>query len=291
VTVHAAAGSISSNFPVGIAVNVLSNTAKTTVNGKLTAGGKIRVAAEGTTDAEVSASKGNQKSLSGGYLGVDVALQDVQAVIGPNAQVKAGGGLVISSVANEKVNTQVVAGEAAANKDNAEAHTTVADSKKLLRKTATQIKTSLQEKIEKSKINATVKSGLKKGLDPVFNALEKLVGITVPLTVDEDMEDHGEVKVVNDTKTDPETGYDVQVTVTPKDGYKVARVWYSYLDNRGGLATDWTAKDAVLKDGTWQFIQPTEATVIHVEYEKIEEAADNGQNNNQNPNSGNNGNE
>ena len=262
VKVNVLAGAASNVLPMAAAVNVLSSDARTTVNGILEAGGSIRVRAEGTTDAAAGASRGNQPKdrLSGGYIGVDIALQNVQAVIGPKAIVRSAGGVTVESVADEKVNTQVTAGESASKANNANAGTTMSDSRELLRKTASKLREFLTKEIDEHP----------SGEGPLFKALEKLVEIPVPPGVDPDSEEHGEVKVVRNSKKDAVTGNEVQVvqvTVTPGEGYRVSRVWYSYIDNKDGAAADYTVGEAVLKDGTWQFVEPAFAAVIHVDYE------------------------
>ncbi|MBR6889577.1 MAG: hypothetical protein IKN05_01150, partial [Clostridia bacterium] len=91
--------------PASAAVGVLINDVHTTVNGKLNAhSGDANVTAEGALEATTVADRGSgQKIISGGYAAVTVALQDVKAVLGSTAVVKAAGDVNVHSKATEKV--------------------------------------------------------------------------------------------------------------------------------------------------------------------------------------------
>ena len=105
-----AASKSDSTLPAAIAVSVLNSGASTTVDGNvLTIIGNADILAEGNVDAITQARKsGNGKSLSGGFIGTAVVLQDVRAEAGKNANIEAGKNVEVRSAANARVDTSAI---------------------------------------------------------------------------------------------------------------------------------------------------------------------------------------
>ncbi len=244
-----------SNTPAAVAVSVLINDVRTTVNGTVHAyKGDAVIRAKGDIDADTSAGRGSSgDSISGGYVGVTVALQDVKAEVGQTGQVTADKGSVkVDSVANENVNTTATAANCDKEDDNAE--DTTASVLKTLLKAWNWIKGKIKSETAQQKIDAAIKK---------IAIGEKAVRL------DDNASKKGEVKLDTDIKDGKAV---VKVSVTPWPGYRVKTISARGI-NPGedryaiGSTDKFSEKDGVYSTS---FTMSAQNVTVFVEYEEIE---------------------
>ena len=242
--------------PFAIAVAVLVSDVHTKVDGTLKAGGDVQVTATGNLDARSIADRGEaQKSVSGGYVAVSVAVQDVKAELGEHAKVTAAGSVKVASTANEKVDNRATAGAQSSEPEKKE--------KSLGGEAAKAVAGLLKEKLW-PKVKAYIHS--ESAQEKLEKQIDKIASSDHSIKVDEDAERKGVVKVLS---TDPDGT--VKVQVTPWEGYSVKYVevrGYNPGDARyqsmGFDAYDFDDEDVFSFKSKWKNV------TVFVEYEEIE---------------------
>ncbi len=244
-------------LPAAVAVAVLINDVRTTVNGTLTAkGGDARVTANGQVEAKTSAAKGEgHESVSGGYAAVTVALQDVKTELGKTAVVNAKGEAQVLSNAVEKVENHATS----AKQDSGD------DEEDLVTKAKAKLMDILVDdvwpKVKESLGEKFFPDSAEEKLD---KAMEKVSSGNHSVKLDDEAQAHGDVQTKSETK-DGKTN--VKVTVTPREGYQVERVvWRGY--NAGD--DHYTTGTATGSGKEWTFPQSLQNVKIYVEYEEAE---------------------
>ncbi|MBE5808102.1 MAG: response regulator [Clostridiales bacterium] len=248
------AGETLSGAPIAIAVAVLLNDVHTNVDGTLKAGRNVLVGANGTLDAKSIADKGEgQKSISGGYVAVTVALQDVKAELGAHANVAAAGSVKVDSAASEKVDNRATSG-AQDSEQPEEEKTLGGESGKAA---LNVLKEKLWPKIKEYFSSETAKEKLDK-------QIKKIATSDHSVKLDEDAERKGTVKIT-------EEGGTVKAKVTAWEGYVVKSVtWRGYDSGEGKYISDELDLDEMDDDDTLTFKLTKKNVTLFVEYEEIE---------------------
>ena len=238
--------------PIAIAVSVLNNDVSATVEGRIRADGNVKVSAKGDMDDATSSGKGEgQSSISGGYVSVAVALQNVAAILTGKADVNAGGDLKVDTDARQSVKTTATAG--ALDSGNGTVSGGITTGVGLLVTFWPQIKEYISEKSAQEKLN---------------EAIAKLASSDFHVKLDRHASSKGEAKVsvlMGDKQRIAE------VTVTPWPGYKVKSVTWRGMEpgkatySYGDQAVDLSGKGK----GPFRFALPYENITVFVEYEAL----------------------
>ena len=233
-------------LPLALAVSILNSDVNAIVDGTVTAGKNVKVNAAGTLDSITIADKGSgQKSLSGGYVAVSVALQDVKAELGKTAVVNAKGSVSVNSKANETAKNT-----AASNKQeggNSSFSGGIESVTKLITDNWDAIKgfiksESAQEKLDK--------------------AISKMSSSTGSVKLDSQASKKGEAKLSVENANNKKTAV---VEVTPWPGWKVKNVYWRAL-NPGD--TKYTRGTTTKSGNKYSFPISMENTTVFVEYEE-----------------------
>ncbi len=238
-------------LPAAIAVSVLINDAKTSVDGAVTAkAGSVKVDATGKiSDATIADKGAGQKSISGGYVAVAVALQDVKAELAKNAVVTANGGVSVNSTAIEKVNTHATAGEQSA-VDGADGKSTSAlDAINMVMGLWDNIKNGFGDD-----------PGAK---DKIDGAMKKLAHSSNSVRLDDQADRKGTVKVET---TNLGNEISVSVNVEPWPSYRVKKITLRGLMPGENKYSIYTAE----KSSAFTLPMQAKDLTVFVEYEEIE---------------------
>ena len=238
--------------PLAIAVSVLNNDVSSIIEGRIDAGSSVKVSAKGDMDDATSSGKGSgQNSISGGYISVAVALQDVQAKVADKATVKAKYNVKVTSDASQKVNTNATSG--ALDSGNGAVSGGINKGVDMLVKFWPKIKDFISEKSAQEKLE---------------EAINKMATSDVNVKLDANASKKGDAKVkllMGDEQRIAE------VTVTPWPGYKVKSVTWRGLEpgnstySYGDDAVDLSGKGK----GPYRFAIPYENVTVFVEYEEL----------------------
>ena len=245
------AGSLK-GLPFSLALGVLVSNAHTTIYGKVNAlGGSVKALANGRVEATTIAEKGSgQESISGGYLGVAVVLQDVKAKIGATGAVQAKKNVVVKSNATEKVINHATSG-VAEKQDNAEG----GDDKNEI---ADGVKWVVGKILDVIKEKITSPSAQEK----LAQAMKKLTTSSKDVRLDEDAGKKGDVKLALDETKAGDQAVTGTITVIPWPGYKVKSITW-----RGYNPGDKTYTTGTVTD-TGAFTLQAKTVVFFVEYEE-----------------------
>ena len=276
----------SKDVPFAVAVNVILNNATVDVNGKLTAGKDVTVSALGDmTSSAVAKHEGD--GLSGVFVGVNVPLQNVHALLGESAVVTAGGKVNVKSTANEKATTVARSGSAPAEKsDKGDGYATEQEDSGFGKTTEAGlglVKEYIGGPLGNlwGKIKGKVVGLFKKAPtaeQKMDKYLKSVTGGEYTVKLAEESEQKGDVKF--DTKTENGIAY-TTVDVTPWEGYQVDKVYYVYLNNENGQdattkytveALDWDDYDDA--DGAFKIPQKSANVLVYVTYKEGSYAAD-----------------
>ena len=107
VTMTAQASTGSLPVAVSVAVGVTETYVQVTGDSVITAGGSVLLSADATAVSSASAKKGDMQGTSGGFIAVEVAVQDTSASVSGTSSVTAGGDITIRS--NSVLNGSAVA--------------------------------------------------------------------------------------------------------------------------------------------------------------------------------------
>ncbi|MBR2571410.1 MAG: hypothetical protein IKE30_04710 [Clostridia bacterium] len=282
--VETGAESSSKLAPFAVAVDVIVNNVTTNVKGTLTAGKNVTVSATGGIESNVAAK--HEEGLSGLFLGVNVALQNVRAQLDDGAEVTAGGAVNVKSTANMTANTVAKAGNSAPENDDKEKESGYKKTKEMGIGMAKELAGGIW-----GKLKDTVQD-LFKNDETFFQKLDKqmktVAGNDYSVKLAEGSEQKGDVKFSTVTKkADPSAGQPggvyTHVQITPWPGHKVNKVYYAYLDNQEGedAATKYTVKEAghdaqEEEDDVWLIPQESADVLVIVTYSDDEEGNDDG---------------
>ena len=277
--------------PFATSVNVLNNSVSTVADGTLKAGNAVTLSAKGTMEGTAKASRGGQKSMSGIYIGVQVALQDVRAKIGSTADITAGSEVSVLSDSEEKIVTSVSAGspsqpksedKSASKGDNDDDDDGSDDIKKSGLSILGNIWSASKDKI-KSLWHKAKGDEKEVEANKSFEKLDKLVksvaGSDYAVQLADESQTNGEVQITTESfSKDGGGGNQVNVKVEPESGYKVKKVWYRYLDNKDNKNLgSYVIGEASYNEntGTYHFLQKNRDMYVYVEYEPdAEQTAD-----------------
>ena len=253
-------GTITAALPATIAATVIVNKVKTEVRGgTVTAGHSVKVKAEGDVVDETKASLGKaaKSGAINAFVAVNVVNQDVNASIGRGANVKAGGDVVVRSTAIADIQT-VATSEPPKEQAPASDSFTAKAAMRIVNKMITPVMSVI------SSIGGAIADGAggladefmewwsdgKDTANSVEEALAKIsAGAYSVKVVEPDAENAGKgsatatIKLRKDMSFKLDAGGTIRketettgnqlcaiVTPEPKDGYKVAKVWYRYLE-------------------------------------------------------------
>ncbi|MBR2526896.1 MAG: hypothetical protein IKE58_00245 [Blautia sp.] len=268
LTIETVAQSGLDGFPIAIAVNVLKNKVVSTVNGNLEAGRTVNVTAKGVSDAKATSGKGKgQTSLSGGYFGVNVVVQDVTATIGKGADVKAGSEVNVIANAEEKATTNAVTGSAAG-QNTGGSETSVQDAQNEGKTLWNQTKDKVSALYHKAK--GDEKNPDEQEMDKLNKHIDSVMGSDYTLQVADDSQKKGDVNI-STAKNTSGSGNIASVKVNPWPGYKVKKVWYRYFDNtKNGASSTYAIGEATYDSTTkaWKFVQSEKEMYVYVDYEE-----------------------
>ncbi|MBR6890124.1 MAG: hypothetical protein IKN05_03955, partial [Clostridia bacterium] len=253
-------GTITAALPATIAATVIVNKVKTEVRGgTVTAGHSVKVKAEGDVVDETKASLGKaaKSGAINAFVAVNVVNQDVNASIGRGANVKAGGDVVVRSTAIADIKT-IATSEPPKEQAPASDSFTAKAAMRIVNKMITPVMSVI------SSIGGAFSDGAggladefmewwsdgKDTANSVEEALAKIsAGAYSVKVVEPDAENAGKgsatatIKLRKDMSFKLDAGGTIRketettgnqlcaiVTPEPKDGYKVAKVWYRYLE-------------------------------------------------------------
>ena len=249
-------------LPAAVAVAVVINDVRTKVDGTLNAhGGDVKVTASGDANVRSLADKNEgHESLSGGYAAISVALQDVKAELGKTAVVTAEGATQVLSTANEKVENHASSAEVDSEHED----------DGILEKGRTLVFKELKKlwpKVKSALGNKFFPDSAEEKLDKAF---EKVSSSDHAVKLDDEARDHGDVTTKVETTGDKTQ---VNVNVTPRDGYKVKSVTWRGYNAGDNQYTTGTAQKS--EDGkSWTFTQSVTNVFVCVEYEEADSAED-----------------
>ena len=250
VDATARADSGAGGLPASVGVSVLLSDAHTTVDGTVKANaGSVKAQATGDTTGNTIAEKGEgQESISGGYIGAAVVLQDVAAKINKTAAVNAGRNVTVKSVAKETVNTQATSGAAKLKND---AGDDWSDTENIVIGALQGLWPVIKEKIR----NESAQEKLNK-------ALKKLVTSNKSARLDDNAGKKGDVRLDLDESAAGAKAVTGKITVTPWPGYRVKAITW-----RGYNPGDKTYKTGTLTSGG-KFTLQAQNVIFFVEYEE-----------------------
>jgi hypothetical protein len=203
--------------PVDVALTVISNQVHTRVDGKITAGEKVQISAIGSVTEETVATGSSAKGgLSGAYVAVSVVDQDVGAVVGSKARIKAGADLQVITRTYGYVTTKAVSGKM--KPEDAESMSV----DKALKHIVETILKQLYDKFTEGKA--------KDALGQMMEAVGKSSYSVKTIKYSESNEEKGSATVSTESvKENNITVVKATVKTEPKQGYKVKQVRYRYL--------------------------------------------------------------
>ena len=252
------------SLPVAVAAVYATVDSQVKVEGTLNAGKNINVTSRGNTEVTTIADTGNQNSISGGYVGLAVVLQNVKAELGPAAEATAGRDVNVESFAREKVDTL------------ATTHTVdpTSAAQTAIGRTGDQFRLAYEKLMTgwdaiKSKItgeNSTSSQEEKDAASELDGAIRKVSMSDHGISVDENAKAKGDVVIDTQTNTN-------NVTVTPKAGYKVKSITWRGLsagETTYTYGTPLIINPPDTNTHTYSFPQSNNYVTIFVEYEEIE---------------------
>ena len=218
------------SLPLAIAAAYVTVDSRVSVNGVLEAGSDVTSAANGNVEVTTIADRGDQKSISGGYVSLAVVIQNVKSELGNTARVTAGRDVNVKSAAREKVESQASTGSLYADSGDQTAIGSTVDSASDLFKEAYD---TLMEGW------LTIK-GLFTGKDEVADRAEREAAaakldaavhkVSVSghsIAVDEVSKSKGDVAIKSENADGKVTN---TVTVTPQEGYRVKSITWRGLN-------------------------------------------------------------
>ena len=274
------------DVPFAVSVNVILNNAAADVNGELTAGGDVTVSALGDMTS-VATAKHEGDGLSGLFVGVNVPLQNVRALLGEGSVVNAEGAVSVKSTANQKATTVARSGSAPAEASDegdgyaAEKEDSGLDKTKdiglgMVKEYIGGPLGSLWGKI-KDKVGGLFKDAPTES-EKLDSMMKSVSGGKYTVKLAEDSEQKGDVKFTTRTENGIAR---TEVDITPWEGYQVDKVYYVYLDNQSGEdaatkytveALDWDDYDDA--DGAFYIPQKNANVWVYVTYKEGSYAAD-----------------
>ncbi len=285
--IKAEAESTSKLLPFAVSVDVILNNVLTNVKGTLTAGKDITLSALGDMTSNTTA-KHDGDGKSGMYLGVNVPLQYVRTLVGSSAVLNATGGKVnVQSTANMQAATVAKSGSGAASDSSASKDSKEEDFAKEKEDSGFGKTQSLGIDMAK-KLGATVWGKLSGAVVGIFKndpteyekfrkMMESVAGDDYSVKLAEDSEQKGDVKF---TKLQDTVGVYTDVEITPWDGHQVDKVYYVYVDNKGGedAAVKYTVVEALdgsdPDDNIYRIPQKNANVLVYVTYKDGESRAD-----------------
>ena len=256
-------------LPVAVAAVYATVDSRVEAEGTLEAGQDVNVAARGSTEVTTIADAGDQNSISGGYVGLAVALQSVKAELGATAEATAGRDVNVESFAREKVDTLASTHSV---DENSAAQTAIGatyDAATDVFKEAYETLLNGWDKIQ-SLFTGEDAAEEREAAEELDKAIRKVSLSDHGIAVDEHAKAKGDVSIKTKTESNTVTN---TVTVTPKAGYKVKSVTWRGL-NAGDIAYTFGEPLVIANpDGkpvTYSFPQSTKNVTIFVEYEKEE---------------------
>ena len=260
------------SLPLAIAAAYVTVDSRVTVDGLLEAGSDVTSAAGGNVEVTAIADRGDQKSISGGYVSLAVVIQNVKAELGPTARVAAGRDVNVKSAAREKVDTLATTGSVDEKSGAPTAIEEVFNSTVDLYKEAynTLIKGWLTIKgLFTGKDEVADRAEREAAAAKLEAAISKVSVSDHAVSVDEASKAGGDLDIKSDNANGRVTN---TVTVTPRAGYRVKSITWRGL-NAGDIryTSETTAYD-VPDDSprTISFVQSTKNVTVFVEYEEYE---------------------
>lgn len=249
--------STQSYLPMVLNTAILVNDAHVKVDGASITGmqGNVNLAAKGYLRSDILASKGSSdQSVSGGFFGISVGVQDVTADLAEGTEIVAGGDVRVASRADADVRSAAVAAYA------------TSSAKKKTNTTSNDISIIL------GKIWASVDDKLKLTDKLTSKALDVIVGLftsesrTVKVSGSSTVEGYGTASV---KKTKANVGSTVTLNVLPKNGRDVETVRYRYLEPGASeyKYADVDLAKAKKSDTEYEFEMPDSDIVVFVTYQ------------------------
>ena len=266
----AARADSSTSLPVAIAAAYVTVDSRVTVNGALEAGRDVTGAASGNVEVTTIADRGDQKSISGGYAGVAVVLQNVKSELGSTAVVVAGRDVDVKSASREKVENLATTGSYDLNSGAPTAVEKVADGAADLFKDAYDLLmkgwNTIKGLFTSTDEDAAERQAAAEELDA---AIQKVSVSDHAVSLDEAARVGGDISIKSDKADGRVTN---TVTVTPREGYRVKSITWRGL-NAGDTRYTYGKTEYDVPDDsarTISFQQSTKNVTVFVEYEEYD---------------------